>query len=232
MPALADVRAVALLHRPCAGPGRASGPSGAGSSPNRRADFQPLGLGLRAAAASARLRRPRMKLSGNGCRHSSLLYWLAWLDFRSPGSGTRRFCIVAGRQANRARIRGSGNPACPPNAKRSTKRTSILRLARPHRSHRRRRAVARATGAPVVACSSSANYFQSKGPEGRHGMGIGGTIEVEGLDHDDAGRPLERVDRRRHDDLSRQRGRFHHPRSKTVARSTSPATRRSSATCG
>src|SRR3954452_22064522 len=42
-------------------------------------------------------------------------------------------------------------------------------------------AVARATGAPVIAVFELANWFQGKGLKDVVGMGVGGTVEVQGL---------------------------------------------------
>ena len=42
-------------------------------------------------------------------------------------------------------------------------------------------AVARATGAPVVAVFELANWFQGKGLKDVVGMGVGGTVDVKGL---------------------------------------------------
>lgn len=73
------------------------------------------------------------------------------------------------------------NPMCPPHMKHITEADVIL-LSHGHGDHTGDVvAVARATGAPVVAVYELALWCERKGLQGVRGMGIGGTVEVAGL---------------------------------------------------
>lgn len=75
-----------------------------------------------------------------------------------------------------------GNPLCPPDHKRIEKADVIL-LSHGHFDHAGDVvAVARTTGAPVVAVYELALWLERKGIQNVQGMGIGGTISIAGLD--------------------------------------------------
>jgi L-ascorbate metabolism protein UlaG (beta-lactamase superfamily) len=74
-----------------------------------------------------------------------------------------------------------GNPLCPPGMKRITEADLIL-VSHGHSDHTGDVvAVARATGAPVVAIYELALWLERKGLSNVQGMGIGGTLAVAGL---------------------------------------------------
>jgi L-ascorbate metabolism protein UlaG (beta-lactamase superfamily) len=74
----------------------------------------------------------------------------------------------------------TGNPKTPPGAKIDT--ADVICLTHGHHDHSGDVvAVARATGAPLVAVFELANWFQGKGLKDVIGMGVGGTVEVKGL---------------------------------------------------
>lgn len=74
----------------------------------------------------------------------------------------------------------TGNPKAPPDAK--IDKADVICVSHGHSDHTTDVvAVARATGAPVVAVFELANYFQSKGLKDVIGMGVGGTVDVKGL---------------------------------------------------
>ena len=74
-----------------------------------------------------------------------------------------------------------GNPACPPNRTRIDAADLIL-LSHGHSDHSGDVvSVARATGAPVVAVYELALWLERKGLQNVHGMGIGGTLSLAGL---------------------------------------------------
>jgi len=74
-----------------------------------------------------------------------------------------------------------GNPMCPPDRKKIDAADLIL-LSHGHSDHSGDVvAVARATGAPVVAVFELALWLERKGVSNVQGMGIGGTISVAGL---------------------------------------------------
>jgi L-ascorbate metabolism protein UlaG (beta-lactamase superfamily) len=74
----------------------------------------------------------------------------------------------------------TGNPTTPPGAK--IDKADVICLTHGHSDHSGDVvAVARATGAPLVAVFELANWFQGKGLKDVIGMGVGGTIEVKGL---------------------------------------------------
>ena len=74
----------------------------------------------------------------------------------------------------------SGNPKTPAGAK--IDKADVICLTHGHSDHSGDVvAVARATGAPVVAVYELANWFQGKGLRDVIGMGVGGTVDVKGL---------------------------------------------------
>jgi L-ascorbate metabolism protein UlaG (beta-lactamase superfamily) len=74
----------------------------------------------------------------------------------------------------------NGNPKTPPGAK--IDKADVICVTHGHSDHSGDVvAVARATGAPVVAVYELANWFQGKGLKDVIGMGVGGTIDVKGL---------------------------------------------------
>src|SRR4026209_2469548 len=74
----------------------------------------------------------------------------------------------------------TGNPKAPANAK--IDKADVICVTHGHSDHSGDVvAVARATGAPVVAVYELANWFQGKGLKDVIGMGVGGTVDVKGL---------------------------------------------------
>jgi len=74
----------------------------------------------------------------------------------------------------------AGNPKAPANAK--IDKADVICVTHGHSDHSGDVvAVARATGAPVVAVYELANWFQGKGLKDVIGMGVGGTVDVKGL---------------------------------------------------
>ena len=74
------------------------------------------------------------------------------------------------------------NPMCPPDMKRITQADLIL-LSHGHSDHTGDVvAVSRSTGAPIVAVYELALWCERKGLQQVNGMGIGGTIEIAGLE--------------------------------------------------
>ena len=74
----------------------------------------------------------------------------------------------------------TGNPKAPAGAK--IDRADVICVTHGHADHTTDVvAVARATGAPVVAVYELANWFQGKGLKDVVGMSIGGTVDVKGL---------------------------------------------------
>jgi L-ascorbate metabolism protein UlaG (beta-lactamase superfamily) len=74
-----------------------------------------------------------------------------------------------------------GNPLCPPGMKRIAKADVIL-VSHGHSDHTGDIvAVARATGAPIVAVYELALWLERKGLTNVQGMGVGGTLAVAGL---------------------------------------------------
>ena len=74
----------------------------------------------------------------------------------------------------------TGNPRTPAGAK--IDKADVICVTHGHSDHTGDvLAVARATGAPVVAIFELANWFQGKGLKDVVGMGIGGTVDVNGL---------------------------------------------------
>jgi L-ascorbate metabolism protein UlaG (beta-lactamase superfamily) len=74
----------------------------------------------------------------------------------------------------------TGNPKAPAGAK--IDKADVICVTHGHSDHTTDVvAVARATGAPVVAVFELANWFQGKGLKDVVGMGIGGTVDVKGL---------------------------------------------------
>lgn len=74
----------------------------------------------------------------------------------------------------------TGNPRTPAGAKIDA--ADVICLTHGHSDHSGDVvAVARATGAPVVAVFELANWFQGKGLKDVVGMGVGGTVNVKGL---------------------------------------------------
>src|SRR3954463_8282254 len=74
----------------------------------------------------------------------------------------------------------TGNPKAPSGAK--IDKADVICVSHGHSDHTGDvLAVARATGAPVVAVYELANYFQAKGLKDVIGMGVGGTADVKGL---------------------------------------------------
>jgi L-ascorbate metabolism protein UlaG (beta-lactamase superfamily) len=76
----------------------------------------------------------------------------------------------------------AGNPMCPPDRRRIDKADVIL-LSHGHSDHSADVVtVARATQAPVVAIYELALWLEQKGLQQVHGMGIGGTLSIAGLE--------------------------------------------------
>jgi L-ascorbate metabolism protein UlaG (beta-lactamase superfamily) len=74
----------------------------------------------------------------------------------------------------------TGNPRTPPGSK--IDKADVICVTHGHADHTGDVvAVARATGAPVVAVFELANWFQGKGLKDVVGMGVGGTVDVKGL---------------------------------------------------
>ena len=74
-----------------------------------------------------------------------------------------------------------GNPLCPPSMKRIAEADVIL-VSHGHSDHTGDVvAVARATGAPILAVYELALWLERKGLTNVQGMGIGGTLAVAGL---------------------------------------------------
>jgi len=74
----------------------------------------------------------------------------------------------------------TGNPKAPSGAK--IDKADVICVTHGHADHTTDvAAVARATGAPVVASFELANWFKDKGLKDVIDMGIGGTVEVKGL---------------------------------------------------
>jgi len=74
----------------------------------------------------------------------------------------------------------TGNPRTPAGAK--IDKADVICVTHGHSDHTGDvLAVARATGAPVVAVFELANWFRSKGLKSVVDMGVGGTVEVKGL---------------------------------------------------
>jgi L-ascorbate metabolism protein UlaG (beta-lactamase superfamily) len=74
----------------------------------------------------------------------------------------------------------TGNPKAPAGAK--IDKADVICLTHGHSDHSGDVvAVARATGAPLVAVFELANWFQGKGLKDVIGMGVGGTVDVKGL---------------------------------------------------
>jgi L-ascorbate metabolism protein UlaG (beta-lactamase superfamily) len=74
----------------------------------------------------------------------------------------------------------TGNPKAPSNAR--IDKADVICVTHGHSDHTADVvAIARATGAPVVAVYELANYFQSKGVKDVVPMGSGGTTDVKGL---------------------------------------------------
>src|SRR3954468_6088099 len=74
----------------------------------------------------------------------------------------------------------TGNPKAPSGAK--IDKADVICVSHAHSDHTTDVvAVARATGAPVVAVYELANWFQGKGLKDVIPMGIGGTVDVKGL---------------------------------------------------
>ncbi len=75
-----------------------------------------------------------------------------------------------------------GNPKCPPDRKRIDAADLIL-VSHGHSDHTGDVvAVARSTGATILAVHELSLWLQSKGLQNVQGMGIGGTLSVAGLD--------------------------------------------------
>ena len=74
----------------------------------------------------------------------------------------------------------TGNPRTPPGAK--IDRADVICVTHGHSDHTGDVvAVARATGAPVVAVFELGNWFRNKGLKDVVDMGVGGTVTVKGL---------------------------------------------------
>ena len=74
----------------------------------------------------------------------------------------------------------TGNPKAPAGAR--IDKADVICVTHGHSDHTGDVvAVARATGAPVVAVFELANWFQGKGLKDVVGMGVGGTVDVKGL---------------------------------------------------
>ena len=74
-----------------------------------------------------------------------------------------------------------GNPMCPPDRRRIDAADLIL-LSHGHSDHSGDIvAVSRATGAPVLAVYELALWLERKGLHNVHGMGVGGTVPIAGL---------------------------------------------------
>jgi len=74
----------------------------------------------------------------------------------------------------------TGNPKAPAGAK--IDKADVICVSHGHSDHMTDAvAVARATGAPVVAVYELANWFSGKGVKDTIGMGVGGTVIVKGV---------------------------------------------------
>ena len=74
-----------------------------------------------------------------------------------------------------------GNPKCPPNARIDA--ADLILLTHGHSDHSGDIvSVSRATNAPILAIFELALWLESKGLQNVQGMGIGGTVQVAGLD--------------------------------------------------
>jgi L-ascorbate metabolism protein UlaG (beta-lactamase superfamily) len=74
----------------------------------------------------------------------------------------------------------TGNPRTPPGAR--IEKADVICITHGHADHTGDViAVARATGAPVVAVFELGNYFRGKGLKDIIDMGVGGTVDVKGL---------------------------------------------------
>jgi L-ascorbate metabolism protein UlaG (beta-lactamase superfamily) len=74
-----------------------------------------------------------------------------------------------------------GNPMCPPDRKRITEADMIL-VSHGHSDHTADVvAVSRATSAPIVAIVELARWFEKKGLQNVRGMGIGGSVAIDGI---------------------------------------------------
>jgi L-ascorbate metabolism protein UlaG (beta-lactamase superfamily) len=74
----------------------------------------------------------------------------------------------------------TGNPKAPAGA--AIDKADVICVTHGHSDHTGDAvAVARATGAPLLAVYELANYFQGKGLKNVVGMGVGGTVVVQGL---------------------------------------------------
>src|SRR5262249_23201960 len=75
----------------------------------------------------------------------------------------------------------TGNPKAPSGAK--IDKADVICVTHGHSDHTTDVvSTARATGAPVVAVFELANWFGSKGLKDVIGMGVGGTVDVKGLE--------------------------------------------------
>lgn len=74
------------------------------------------------------------------------------------------------------------NPMCPPDRKRITAADMIL-VSHGHSDHTGDVvAVSRATSAPILAIYELALWFERKGLQNVQGMGIGGTVTIDGIE--------------------------------------------------
>ena len=121
-----------------------------------------------------------MNVNGAGCtvhytiRMSALsITWLGHATFLITTPGGKRIVTDPWLE---------GNPLCPPDRKRIEKADLIL-LSHGHFDHSGDVvAVARATGAPVVAVYELALWLERKGVQNVQGIGFGGTLAIAGLE--------------------------------------------------
>ena len=147
-----------------------------------RADLQPLGLGLPRQLGSAvgPLLAAADEIERDGGQPFNFILagmsalsitWFGHATFVDQTPGGKRIVFDPWL---------TGNPKAPAGAK--IDKADVICVTHGHSDHTGDVvAVARATGAPVVAVFELANYFRAKGLKDVIGMGVGGTVDVKGL---------------------------------------------------